>query len=217
MLYVDNCEVKSKIPEYLKKYTNDFTVQKLEIGDYVYGDTAIERKTTADFLHSIYDGRLWKQAFNMMTNYKKSIFIIEGGFPVVYDQQTFRKRASFLGAVAKLLHKYNASIIVTPDAESSAMIIADGYLTLENKDESKLAPVQKCGKTKTEIIENILCQIPHVGRARAMAILKQYGSIQTVSSLSVEDLQGIEGIGKTRATVIAEFLQADYNKQVKKK
>jgi DNA excision repair protein ERCC-4 len=214
MLYVDNCEVKSKIPELLKKYTNDITVQKLEIGDYVFGEgddtSVIERKTTSDFLSSIYDGRLSAQAFNMKSSYNKRLFIVEGGFPVVYDRQTARKRASFVGALSKLYTKFGVSVIVTPDAEVTAMFIADSYLSSATKDNSKLAPVHKHGKSKVEITENILCQIPHVGRQNAINLLNKFGSIQGVVNATVTDLVTVDGIGKTRATVITDFLQDKY-------
>jgi len=214
MLYVDNCEVKSKIPELLKKYTSDITVQKLEIGDYVFGEgdetSVIERKTTSDFLSSIYDGRLFAQAFNMKNSYKKRLFIVEGGFPVVYDRQTARKRASFVGALSKLYTKFGVSVIVTPDSEVTAMFIADSYLSTESKDIDKLAPVHKHGKGKLEITENILCQIPHVGRQNAINLLTKFGSIQGVANAKISELVTIEGIGKTRATVITDFLQDKY-------
>jgi DNA excision repair protein ERCC-4 len=52
----------------------------LEIGDYIIGDLIIERKTSKDFIASVFDGRIFQQA-NKITSYtNRAILLIEGLF-----------------------------------------------------------------------------------------------------------------------------------------
>jgi len=180
MLFVDKRE-PTEIVSLLREYGTPITREELVIGDYVTGEWVIERKETKDFLSSIFDNRLWDQAYNMLINYRHPVFIIEGGFPVVYDKYTLRKQRVFVGALVKLMHSYNCNCIMTPDKEGTAYFIRTLYSSLTEKKET-LKPVVKKGKTYSEIKENILAQIPHIGRKTAKELLKQFHTIENVIS-----------------------------------
>ena len=54
-------------PEVIKRAEKHFdvTVEMMEVGDVQFGDLIIERKEVADFISSIFDGRLSEQPINM--------------------------------------------------------------------------------------------------------------------------------------------------------
>ena len=78
VILIDNREKDSGIPELLKEKGIPILFENLEIGDYIIGDLIIERKTSKDFIASIFDGRIFQQA-NKITSYtNRAILLIEG-------------------------------------------------------------------------------------------------------------------------------------------
>jgi len=204
MIYIDIKEPKEMV-QLLKQHKCPVEVTELLAGDYVFDEWAIERKTTKDFLSSVFDGRIWDQAFTLMTNFEHPIIIIEGGFPVVYDRYTFQKRKAFIGALTRLLKSFKCSVIVTPDKDGTAEFIANLYKSLHIKKDT-LKPVIKKGKTPEEIRENILCAIPTIGRRTAKNILKQFPTIRDVANSTLENLANVKGVGVKRAKLILRYL-----------
>jgi len=204
MIYVDIKE-PDEIVKLLKHHQCPVEVTNLIIGDYTFGEWVIERKTTSDFLSSIFDGRLWEQVYTMMINYEHPIVVIEGGFPVVYDRQSYHKRKVFIGAITRLLRSFKCSVIVTPDIDGTAEFVSGLYKSLEIKKDT-LKPVLKKGKTPEEIRENILCAIPSIGRRTAKNILKQFHTIKNVANSNLETLASVKGVGVRRAKLILRYL-----------
>ncbi|MGB9674909.1 MAG: ERCC4 domain-containing protein, partial [Nanopusillaceae archaeon] len=78
IILIDNREKDSGIPNILKDKGIPILFENLEIGDYIIGDIIIERKTSKDFISSIFDGRIFNQA-NKITSYtSKAVLLIEG-------------------------------------------------------------------------------------------------------------------------------------------
>ncbi|MEM3406167.1 MAG: ERCC4 domain-containing protein [Nitrososphaerota archaeon] len=62
MILIDYREKESGIPKLLIKKNIPINFENLKIGDYIIGDIVIERKTSKDFVASIFDGRIFEQA-----------------------------------------------------------------------------------------------------------------------------------------------------------
>ena len=75
---VDTRETASGIPEILQKKGVYVQMRTLDVGDYVVGQYAVERKTVRDFLSSLYSGRLYDQAQRIAQSYRNSLLIVEG-------------------------------------------------------------------------------------------------------------------------------------------
>ena len=60
IILIDNREKDSGIPDILKEKRIPILFENLEIGDYIIGDLIIERKTSKDFIASIFDGRIFQ-------------------------------------------------------------------------------------------------------------------------------------------------------------
>ena len=62
-----------------EKYGFEIELTTLKYGDYfIEPDITIERKTTKDFLISIIDGRLFKQAYRLAEFTRRPIILVEG-------------------------------------------------------------------------------------------------------------------------------------------
>jgi len=77
---IDSREDNSKIGEVLaREYGISVTREVLRIGDYIIDDKiVIERKTAIDFIQSVIDGRLFKQAAKMKQFFDFASFVVEG-------------------------------------------------------------------------------------------------------------------------------------------
>ena len=79
---VDEREKPSSVPDFLKKLGLQVEFKMLDVGDYIISPIcAVERKSSRDFLKSLYSGRLYDQASRIKEDYEKAFFIIEGNFP----------------------------------------------------------------------------------------------------------------------------------------
>ncbi|MGQ9469205.1 MAG: ERCC4 domain-containing protein [Nitrososphaerales archaeon] len=72
-IVVDERERASRVPNILSELGARLDFSQLQVGDYILAsDVAVERKTVSDLVHSIYDGRLFKQAAELPSNGKKA-------------------------------------------------------------------------------------------------------------------------------------------------
>jgi len=78
IILIDNREKDSRIPNILKNKGIPILFENLEIGDYIIGDIIIERKTSKDFIASVFDGRIFQQANKITSFTNRAILLIEG-------------------------------------------------------------------------------------------------------------------------------------------
>jgi ERCC4-type nuclease len=78
-LFCDDREPEEIISS-LKKFNLVIEVKRLQSGDYVFGDVAIERKTVADLIGSVTskNRHLWEQLDTMKRTYPQPILLVEG-------------------------------------------------------------------------------------------------------------------------------------------
>jgi len=196
MIYVDKHEPKD-IVDLIEEYGYNTEVISLSIGDYTWGEYVIERKTTKDFLNTLFSGRLWNQVYDMMVNYKHPILILEGGFVYPWTRSDWKKMVAMISAIARIVAKFNISVVTTQDNKMTASLICSIYKASESK--GGLKPVKKKGHTISEIKENILTCIPGIGRSTAKSILAEYKSIKNIIDTDISSLSSIKRVSKDTA------------------
>src|SRR3989338_985460 len=78
VIYVDNRELSSRVVAILEKRCV-VREKQLDVADYLLSEhVAVERKTSADFLQSMTDGRLFEQLARLSNAYDSPLLIIEG-------------------------------------------------------------------------------------------------------------------------------------------
>lgn len=56
-------------------------------------------------------------------------------------------------------------------------------------------------------LQSVLTEIDGIGKARRMALLEKFGTLERIMDASVEDIAAVNGISKTIAQNIKSYLQ----------
>ncbi len=180
-------------------------VRDLEVGDYVLSERcAVERKTWADFINSIKDGRVFDQARRLREAYRIPVLVIEGSlrYALKFTEMHIN---SVYGALATLA-RMGISIIPSSGKEDTARILY--VLARQEQDEERRRVTVRTAKKSVPIEElqvALLATLPGIGEARAKELLKRFGSPmnafknvrlwdKVIKGLSLEDLRKIEKV-----------------------
>ncbi|MBP5699938.1 MAG: DEAD/DEAH box helicase [Methanobrevibacter sp.] len=208
VVYVDTREGNSKVIRALDTIGVKVKVNTMAVADYqVSEEVAIERKTAKDFVDSIVDKRLFKQARMMMEEFKKPVMILEGDD----FYSGFINPNAIRGAMTSIALDYGISIIPTRTAEDTAAMIKRIAIR-EQKGEKRSIQIrterkpQNLWEQQLFIIESL----PNIGPVHAKRLLEHFGSVKAVLSADEKQLQEVEGIGKKTAKNIREVVEGKY-------
>ena len=218
IVYADSREGNSKVIRHLSEMEIDVKVRSMAVADYQVSDeVAIERKTAKDFVDSIVDKRLFKQAKDLAEEFKHPILILEGDdlYTGMINPNAIR------GSMASIAIDFGISIIPTRNAQDTAAMIKR-IAVREQKGER--TPIQiRTDKKPLSMMEQqlfIVESLPNIGPVNAKNLLKHFGSVSEVLNASETDLQEVEGIGKKTAKDIRKVIDAKYlyfEKEIKDK
>ena len=215
-LKIDYRERRSGIIREIEKINEQFNYQimQLPIGDYIIGDKIIiERKTIADFLASVKNGRIFQQAYKMANSPFSSIIILEGEKPP--PESTKMKRVAIQGVLLHLAVILNIPVIRSRDIKETAWLInqiARQYQNIQNQ-RNKFVVYRNHGfKIKKQQQQKLLFlqNIPGIGTNKALALLKSFGSIEKISNAEINSLSEVHGIGKKLANNIYTIIHEPY-------
>lgn len=206
----------------LKRLGMRVAVSKLEAGDYFIPlgseprGFLIERKRVDDFINSILDSRLWTQAESLSKISKESnmdvVFLIEGD---LWDAMENREipQLAVIRAIDEIVLTFKIPIIYTKDPEMTASWMVSKIKSLRKKvGGGKFLPyVKKKAPSDSERILNSLAVLS--GYETARKLLRTYGSLKEVFSLSIEQLKSIEGIGEARAKRLFRLFNLKYEEK----
>lgn len=167
----------------------ELEIKSLKIGDYLIGETIIERKTTGDFIHSMLSKRLIEQ-LNQMKQYKQKLLIIEGDILDLYRKDTKINPNAIRGFILSILTNQKADIIFTKDDKDSAdYLITLAKQQLKPKTLSSLH--SRIPKTKGEQKKYILEAFPNIGPKTSERLIKRFKTLNNIFNASEEDLKDI--------------------------
>ena len=208
VVYVDSREGNSKVIRALDTIGVKVKVNTMAVADYqVSEEVAIERKTAKDFVDSIVDKRLFKQARMMMEEFKKPVMILEGND----FYSGFINPNAIRGAMTSIALDYGISIIPTRTEEDTAAMIKRIAIR-EQKGEKRSIQIrterkpQNLWEQQLFIIESL----PNIGPVHAKRLLEHFGSVKAVLEADEKKLQEVEGIGKKTAKNIREVVEGKY-------
>ncbi|MBR9678947.1 MAG: hypothetical protein GON13_01655 [Nanoarchaeota archaeon] len=207
-IIVDNRELKSGVVKTL--FEKDFRIipEQLEVGDYILTDKiCCERKSVNDFVNSILDNRLFKQAHNLLQNYEKPFIIIEGS-ENIYAVRNIHPNA-IRGAMLSITLDMKIPIIFTKNHHDTASM----FETILKRERKQKQLVSLRGERKPltdkELMEFIITSLPHVGRKTAQNLLNHFKTVKKIINSSPEELINVEGVGK----IMSERFQNIINKK----
>jgi len=206
-IIVDNREQASELPRILSEMGFKIIFKQLAVGDYVLSqDLAIERKTIHDFIASLFDGRLFRQADDLSKNYKISIILIEGDASLV--SQLLNNPKVYYGALSSLIINYNVKTVFVPTVEDSAIFIDRLAFNLKKDQRTRIIYNQKKYSSGEDYQINLVASLPGIGPKLAEKIIEKFGSPIRAFNAGITELA--EVVGKARAKKIKAVLE--YNR-----
>ncbi len=208
VVFADTREGNSKVIRHLSEMEIDVKVQAMAVGDYQVSDeVVIERKTAKDFVDSIVDKRLFKQARSLMEEFKRPLIILEGDdlYNGMINPNAIR------GSIASIALDFGISIIPTRNAQDTAAMIK--RIAIREKSGEK-TPIQiRTDKKPVNLWEQqlfIIESLPNIGPVNAKNLLEHFGTVANIINASESQLQEVEGIGKKTAANIRKVVDSKY-------
>jgi Fanconi anemia group M protein len=219
IVYADSREGNSTVLRSLDNLKVEIRIKTMATGDYQVSDeVAIERKTAKDFVDSIVDKRLYKQARTMKEEFKKPIMILEGDD----FYSGFLKPDAIRGSIAAIAVDFGISIIPTRNPEDTAAMIK--RIAIREQKDEKVEIQIRTEKKPVNLWEQqlfIIESLPHIGPVSAKKLLKKFATVGNIINATESELQEVEGIGKKIAINIRKVIDSKYlhfiNKEKDKK
>lgn len=202
---VDNRETKNRIKK-SQKIFNEVEVKRLKEGDYVCKNTAIELKTTDDFIASIMDRRVFNQAIRMNNKFDNTYIIVYGNvYESIKRKQKYTKFFtinSYIGGLASLSQIIR---VLKVDNENQAFNLMRKLF--EKSGDGKNRNVIKIKGNKNKIL-GVIMYFAGINSQKAEMIIKEnkIENLRGLLNLEKEDLLKVDGIGERTANRFMNYL-----------
>lgn len=205
LIYADSREGNSRVLRELTKLGVEIEIRTMAVGDYqISEEVGLERKTASDFVSSIADKRLYKQAKELVEEFKKPVIILEGDN--LYSG--FMNPNAIRGALAAIAVDFGIPIIPTRSPDDTAAMIR--RIAIREQAEER-PPVQvRTERKPLTLLEQqlfIVESLPNVGPVNARKLLEEFGSVKEIINASEDDLQKVDGIGKKIAKSMKKVVE----------
>ena len=208
VVFADSREGNSKVIRHLSEMEIDVQIRSMAVGDYQVSDeVVIERKTAKDFVDSIIDKRLFKQARELSEEFKRPLLILEGDD--IYNGMLHPNAVR--GTIAAIAIDFGISIIPTRNSEDTAAMIK--RIAVREQSGDKVNIQIRTDKKPTSLWEQqlfIIESLPNIGPVNAKNLLKHFGTVENVIKATEGELQEVEGIGKKTAKNIRKVVESKY-------
>jgi len=209
LITADDREKSSGIVDLLKKADIDVIIRRLPCYDYIINkEIGVERKTGRDFLISIMDGRLFRQALAMKRKLPRPIYLIEGN---PFQENMHFSEKSIRGAIISLQVFWYIPVLFSKSKEETCQIFRFiGEQDCRKANYLKLRHGYRPRKLITRQL-HMLQGFPKIGPLTAKRLLEHFGSVRNVMVANRDALMEIDGIGKGVANTICSILDKPYN------
>ena len=176
--------ILAELAEKEKNKEIELIIQPLKIGDYLIGDTIIERKTISDFISSMISRRIIEQ-LRQMKQYKNQLLIIEENL----NDSEFNQNA-LRGFILSIITNYQIPIIMAQDYKDTSQ-----FLTIlakqQLKPKTEISLHSRIPKTIKEQKQYVLEAFPNIGPITAKKLLKKFNTLSSVINAPEEELKEI--------------------------
>lgn len=175
--------------EAIAEKEDDFTLSviPLQVGDYVTGKHYIERKRIGDFLSSIQDNRVWRQAEDLVKaseEFKMNpVILIEGSPTFVLKSPHHRgfNPASFIGVWDALQKEYKIQVVHSPNAFFTVLWILRFAREETNKEAIRAVRRASKGTWPMDIkARYVLEGVRGIGGVTSTRMLEHYESLENI-------------------------------------
>jgi len=207
-IIVDFREDNTSISDHLREMGVSVKPLSLKVGDYVCSErVCVERKSGEDFISSIIDGRIFKQAGELKDNFSKPVFLIEGNyFPERINENAVKS------ALASIMLDYEIPIVMTKTEEESARLIF--WLAKREQLISKKGmgiKGEKKPKGLKDLQEYLISSLPGVSVVLSKRILKKFRTIKRFANATEGEISKVKGIGKVMARRLHRIINKEWS------
>ena len=189
-IIIDYREKNCLVAANLIKQGFEIEFKELKVADYLVKDTAIERKTVADFSSSLINKRLFNQ-LEELKQYENRLLLIEG----IEEQELYNDSKSYginanaiRGFLLSIVLKHKVPIIFTKNSYDTAKFIS--VLSRKKETELPLNVTKKTLNTK-EKLQFIIESFPGIGPKTAKKLLEKFKTIKNTINAEEEELKKI--------------------------
>ena len=165
-----------------EKIFKEIEIKQLECGDYVYEDkVAVELKTVNDYINSVRDKRIYKQAIKMAETYDKHYIIVYG------NMQSAIEQSRYIGHYFSVSHWIGSLSSLSQTTHKNRFIIKPDYKPKESK------------------IIGIVMYLGGMNDKKATELVEKFNidNLSDLLKLTKKDIESINGIGfKTSAKLM---------------
>lgn len=176
---------------------------EMELGDYLLpGDLIVERKSATDLILSVVDKSLWDKVAKLRTQYERVVYIIEGD---LYTARFHQQALDIHRALAVMTVNYGVTVLPSPDADNSGMLIYLMGLASQAGPGREERPGKPSIRRDAQLY--LLGALPGVDSDRAEALLRRFGSAHAALNASAEELIEVDGLDDATAERIVSVLR----------
>lgn len=207
-IIIDSRELRSKVATSLYERGIKLIPEALPVGDFIVSDrVCVERKTAEDFISSIIDGRVFRQASLLLSNFDCPLMIVEGD---VFESPRIHPNA-VRGALASLCIDFRLPILFACDIDETVLFL----IALAKREQiEKNRHVSLRGRKKpvhdSALQEHIVSSLPSVGASLAKNLLSHFKSVEHVFNASEEELKDVPLLGEKKSKRIKDIIKKEY-------
>ena len=207
-VYVDTRETEKR-KKRAKKVFKNIEIKKLNCGDYVCGNTAIEFKRDDDFIKSVKDKRIFRQVIEMNQKYHNTYVIVYGNMSKAMQKERYYGHHfsvnQYLGALSSLVQITNVLIV---DNENQAFKLAKKLFEKSNDNKNRNVIIPKKVKDRNKMI-SIIMLIGDINSTRAEQVVKglKIKNLNQLINITEEDIKSLNGFGDKTAKKIVKWLK----------
>jgi len=212
-IVVDDREKASGVPDNLRRLGARVEFHLLDVADYVIGDRAVERKTTSDFVSSLFSGRLFEQARRLSESYVMPLIVVEGDLQASLHKISRPK--TFWGSILSLVLQYDIRPFFTMDALQTAELIFTfaRHLSYTKRRTPPVIVKKPRISTDTQFQLLVVGSLPTIGPKLAERLLGRFGTIRRIFEASPSELAFRGGLGRSRAQKVSSILDLPYRSE----
>lgn len=205
MLRVDNREPEW-IFQVLSEYSIPFQKEYLEVGDLVYSNVVVERKTLSDLWNSVSDKRLWDQLYSLKVMKEEQgiipILLIEWNYGSKHTRKNAWKLKRMITGILTRCALWGISVSIYFDKHTFISFVRQ-IMGLKKRSISlkKYVPNER-----VQVV--ILSQFPNIGLRRAKKLMNEFHTLRNVFNTPFDKLKKV--IGDVTAKKFIEVLEEEW-------
>lgn len=189
-------------------FFNECEVDHLLVGDIVVNElVCFEHKQPADFISSIYDGRLFSQIEKMKANYSYFYIIVSGSYTDITSNPSVGNVNSVTAAISSCFARGCPVIFCDNYQNVCVLVTTISKKLLDNKDRS--ISIVKIPIEHDQL--RLICSISGISESKGQLLLDRFKTPINIFNANKSELTEINGIGDKIADKIFNIIHGNDN------